>query len=228
MKKEKEKCAYCREEKGATRDHVISRALFPEKYDTTNPIIVPSCRECNNGFSIDEEYFRQFLNIFSMEHSKESEDIFNTKIRRSIERRPKIGHKAMSKMELVNLYTKGGIYLGKKTKVRISDKDWIRYYNVLDKYIKGLFFHEFNMPMPADFKIKHILGDKDKLLLKITSYVNKWNRENKEVFAYAYNSIPDSYNSIWITVYYNAIVFISFAIAEEEYDKMEATNEKNK
>lgn len=220
------RCTYCREEKEVTRDHVISRALFSEKYDKTNPIIVPCCRECNNGFSKDEEYFRQFLNFFSMEHSKESKDIFNTKIRRSIERRPQIGHKAMSKMEVVDLFTKSGIYLGKKTKINISDEDWIRYHNVLDKYIKGLFYHEFKMPLPADYKIKHVLGDNDEFLLKVTSQVNKWNKENKEIFAYAYNSIPNSYNSIWVTVYYNSMVFISLVVAEKKYNKMEATNKK--
>ena len=221
------KCAYCREEKKVTRDHVISRALFPKKYDKTNPIIVPSCRECNNGFSKDEEYFRQFLNFFSMEHSKESKDIFNTKIRRSIERRPQIGHKAMSKMEIVDLFTESGIYLGKKTKIDISDEDWIRHHTVLDKYIKGLFYHEFNRPLPVDYKIKHVLCDQDEFLLKVTSQVNKWNKENKEIFAYAYNSITDSYNSIWVTVYYDSMVFISFVIAEKEYDKMEAMSKKN-
>jgi len=222
MKKSKVgQCAYCRENKTITRDHVISKGLYPDGYDKADPIIAPSCRECNGGFSKDEEYFRLFLNNFSMEHSKESKDVFNTKIRRSIKLRPPIGHKMMKKMELVDYFTESGIYAGKMTKISISDEDWTRYHNVLDKYIKGLFYYEFNAPLPEDFKTKHILGDKDEYLLKITRQVNKWNKDDKEVFAYAYNSIPDSYNSIWVTVYYNTIVFISFVVAREEFDKME-------
>ncbi len=227
MQKTIEKCAYCREKKEATRDHVISRALFPEKYDKTNPIIVPSCRECNNGFSKDEEYFRQFLNFFSMEYSEESKNTFDTKIRRSIERRLQIGYKAMRKMELVDLYTSSGIYLGKKTKVDIPNEDWVRYHNVLDKYIKGLFYYEFDITIPVNFKIKHFLANKDASLLKIANKMSKWNIENKEVFAYSYNNVPDSYNSIWISIYYDAIVFISYVVTKKEYDKMEAMSKKD-
>lgn len=215
-------CAYCRDNKVVTRDHVISSGLYPDGYNKTNPIIAPSCRDCNGGFSKDEEYFRIFLNSFSMEHSEESREIFDTKIRRSIERRPQIGHKVMSRMELVDCFSQSGIYLGKMTKVNIHDEDWARHHNVLDKFIKGLFYHEFNQPIPADFRIKHVLGDKDEYLLKITRQVNKWNKDNRKVFAYAFNNILGSFNSIWVTVYYNTIVFISFVVSKEEFDKMEA------
>jgi len=224
MSKKIKQCVFCGEKKIVTRDHVISRGLFPEKYEKTNLIIVPSCEDCNSGFSSDEEYFRLFLNNLSMEHSKESEEIFNTKIKRSIERRPQIGHKVKNKMELVDYFTKNGIYLGKKTKINISDNDWDRYHNVLDKYIKGLFYHEFKIPMSADYKIEHVLGNKDEYLQKITKEVNKWNLDNKEIFAYAHNSLSDSYDSIWVTVYYNTIVFISFALTKEKYDEMDAIN----
>ncbi|MCX6796541.1 MAG: hypothetical protein NTW06_03525, partial [Candidatus Falkowbacteria bacterium] len=64
------KCVYCGEEKQTTRDHVISRNLFPESYKQKNPIIVPSCAECNKGFSLDEEYFRNFVCGLVLEHSQ--------------------------------------------------------------------------------------------------------------------------------------------------------------
>lgn len=48
-------CAYC----GTipdTRDHVPSKILLEKPFPENLPV-VPSCLECNNGFSLDEEYF---------------------------------------------------------------------------------------------------------------------------------------------------------------------------
>lgn len=38
-----------------TRDHVPSRVLLDEPYPENLPVL-PSCRSCNNSFSLDEEY----------------------------------------------------------------------------------------------------------------------------------------------------------------------------
>lgn len=48
-------CSYC----GATsdtRDHVPSKILLEEPYPENLPV-VPCCHKCNQGFSLDEEYF---------------------------------------------------------------------------------------------------------------------------------------------------------------------------
>ena len=47
-------CAYCGRDT-PTRDHVPSRVLLDEPYPENLPV-VPACRECNEGFSADEEY----------------------------------------------------------------------------------------------------------------------------------------------------------------------------
>lgn len=48
-------CAYCGEYPD-TRDHVPSKIIL-EKPFPENIHVVPSCLKCNNGFSLDEEYF---------------------------------------------------------------------------------------------------------------------------------------------------------------------------
>ncbi len=48
-------CAYCGEFPN-TRDHVPSKILLEKPYPENLPV-VPSCLKCNNGFSLDEEYF---------------------------------------------------------------------------------------------------------------------------------------------------------------------------
>jgi len=48
-------CAYCGEFPD-TRDHVPSKILLEKPFPENLPV-VPSCLNCNNGFSLDEEYF---------------------------------------------------------------------------------------------------------------------------------------------------------------------------
>lgn len=47
-------CVYCGGDT-RTRDHVPSKVFIDEPYPTNLPV-VPACRSCNEGFSIDEEY----------------------------------------------------------------------------------------------------------------------------------------------------------------------------
>lgn len=48
-------CSYCGDFQD-TRDHVPSRILLDEPYPENLPV-VPCCYKCNQGFSLDEEYF---------------------------------------------------------------------------------------------------------------------------------------------------------------------------
>jgi hypothetical protein len=48
-------CAYCGKFPD-TRDHVPSKILLEKPYPENIPV-VPCCLDCNNGFSLDEEYF---------------------------------------------------------------------------------------------------------------------------------------------------------------------------
>jgi hypothetical protein len=48
-------CVYCGKE-AVTRDHAIPRCLLEKPFPPNLPT-VPSCRECNGGYSKDEEYF---------------------------------------------------------------------------------------------------------------------------------------------------------------------------
>ena len=209
------KCVYCGEKKETTRDHVVSKCLFPKSYQKKNPIIVPSCTGCNRSFSLDEECFRNFICGLALERSQYAYELCFSTIKRSIQRRPQIGYKAMNQMDLVDLYTKSGIYLGKKTIIHITEEDWKRYFYILDKYIKGLFFYEFKEVLPKDYKIKHFLGN-DKMLENF-KHIRKWNMDNKEIFAYGYNFIPNTYKSVWATIFYDSIFFISFLAREEDF-----------
>ena len=48
-------CVFCNGGSKGTRDHVPSRVFLDPPFPTNLPV-VPACRDCNNGFSRDEEY----------------------------------------------------------------------------------------------------------------------------------------------------------------------------
>jgi len=48
-------CTYCHRDTD-TREHVPSRILLDEPYLDNLPVL-PACAKCNQGFSLDEEYF---------------------------------------------------------------------------------------------------------------------------------------------------------------------------
>jgi hypothetical protein len=116
-------------------------------------------------------------------------------------------------MDLVEHYTKSGIYLGKRARITISDDDWKRYCNVLTKYVKGLFFHEFKRILPLGYRIMHFLGNEK--MIEDIRYM-KWNWDDEAVFAYGYVFVPNTYESAWVTVFYDSIFFVS-AVASEKF-----------
>lgn len=203
-----DRCIYCGSNQNLTDDHIPSKCLFPESHSKTNLITVPSCQSCNKSYSRDEEYFRNFVTFLTVDKSKRADELFLSKIKRSMIRSPAIRQAALDKMKMVNLISNDGLCLGEKTKVAITEEDWARHHRVLDKYIKGLLYKELGAILPEEYQIKHFMGN-DKLL-KIVQQMKKWDFNNKDVFFYGYNELPGSYKSIWTTVYFNQAFFVSF------------------
>lgn len=129
-------------------------------------------------------------------------------------------------MELVDVISQAGIYLGKATALRIEGEDWNRSCNVLTKYIKGLFFYTFSRTAPSKYGLKHFMGNDN--LLDQLRYVNKWNWDNREVFAYGYNFVPNTYESVWATVFYDSRFFLSCMAPAEILKQLDGEKRTNK
>ncbi|NMB84190.1 HNH endonuclease [Candidatus Roizmanbacteria bacterium] len=220
---EKFRCVYCGEKfpiKEKSPDHIPSKSLFPKGKALNNPIKIPSCRTCNQSFSLDEEYFRIFLVNQTVDDSFIASQLFYTKIADSIKRRPQIGHKIMNNMKLVDLYTKSGIYLGKKTAIRFSDEDWKRYHHVLDKYIKGIYYHYQNKRVEdSGFVIRHKMIKHMDLINKDLFKTVKACLDNKTVFIYGYSFVPATGQGIIITTFFEKINFMSFVASPVNFEQ---------
>lgn len=218
-------CIYCG--KPATRrgDHIPSKNLF--KGIGLTPVIVPSCTSCNKGFSGDEEYFRHIVCMICAEHSFTANYIFETAVKRSMSARPALGLYMLSKMVVVDLYSPNKIFLGKRTKYDLDEKDHERIFRVIDKYVKGLFFHEYGYVIPSSYKIKNfwITNKLEKTLEEnISNYNVKMIKE--EIFSYGYNKIPDQADSIWAFAFYGKPLFMSFVVPTSKYEEMEKLHAK--
>lgn len=220
MKKTTEICCYC-DNIATTKDHVLSRALFPDQYKTdSQQITVPSCKACNGSMSKDEEYFRNFLTYISGDKSPIAESVFNGPVRRSILRRRSIGLQALNRMSLVETYTPSNIYIGKRTKVSITSTDWQRYFRVLDKIIKGLIYHETGRKVPPSYRLLHMYATDNKNAVDYGSKYTKILRiPYAGIFAYRFDFVPEKVDSMWFTQFYGHMLFLSFVVDHESFEK---------
>lgn len=200
-------CIFCGKP-ADTKEHIPAKQFFKSIPDK-NLITVPSCSACNKSFQKDEDFFRQFYVSMLMDRSPQAKELMENEISRSITRAPALGHQMFSQMELVDHY-KAGIYLGQKTAYKVSDLDRERINRVVNKIVKGLFFHEFEQTLPKDWVVKIIwISPKIEKELKLDDLAQtlRWNVIKEDTFAYGVNHVPNTYQSVWIIDLFKAPLF---------------------
>jgi hypothetical protein len=214
-------CIYCGQQKELTVDHIPPKCLFP-KPRPNNLITVPSCSSCNSGESKDDEYFRMML-TFSIEASQHPEikNLIPT-ILRSLNKPEKFGfsqafYKTLSDVEL---QTKSGLYLGKTAKYQADEK---RLNRVVNRILKGLFYHEIGSRLPDKYEVctyshwifrdmlyipPDIIDNLQKTLAMLDPIKPKI--IGNDIFSYKY-CLPcnaDQNNSIWLFTFFNKIDYL--------------------
>lgn len=206
-----EKCVYCNAI-AEDEDHIPSKNSYKGIIQNIKPIKVPSCKKCNNGLSKDEVFFRDVIVNLRYDKSLSATALLESVIKRSIIRKPALAKKLFSKMKLIDLYSKDGIFLDKKTMIKFEENDHKRIFNVLDKYIKGLFYQNFRQPFPPDWFIKHHwLTPELESKLSILNNLN-WQKIDENIFSYGFNFVPNTHQSIWCLIFFKKPLFVSFAI----------------
>ena len=76
-------CVYCGR-RSSTRDHVPSKVLLDEPYPDQLPV-VPACQNCNQSFSLDEEYLACAIDV-ALSGTVDTNGIGRPKIRRIMEK----------------------------------------------------------------------------------------------------------------------------------------------
>jgi hypothetical protein len=146
-------CVYCGERDATTVDHIPPRCLFDRQPATL--IKVPSCFPCNNGASMDDEYFRTVL---SFRHDVDHPDaeVARQAALRSLTRPEAPGWRAafLRSAREVQLRTEAGLYLGP---AGVYTVDTPRVDRVVRRIVTGLLYGETGKPLPAGYETKAYL-----------------------------------------------------------------------
>ena len=203
-------CVYCATNKANTEDHIPSKGLFLNKTGV-DFYKIPACDECNRGFSKDEEYFRNLICNLSLESSPDANILFDTKIKRSVQRKSALANSLFQQMQLVDFVIEGGVYIETKTKITVPVEDRRRIENVITKYAKGLFYQHFGKIMPEDHIIKMAWPIQDKKLLPLISEI-KPTKLFSDIFAYGLGYVPNTYNCTWLLLFFKKVPFLVFTV----------------
>ena len=114
-------CAYCGNYP-ETRDHVPSKIILEKPFPENLPV-VPSCSECNEGFSLDEEYFACLIEC-TICGTTDTENLNRDRIAKILNRKPKLKSKLSEAI----------VYENDKTYFKIEKE---RIENVLSKLAFG-------------------------------------------------------------------------------------------
>jgi hypothetical protein len=144
------RCAYC----GApatTRDHIPPKKLFPQPW-TDDLITVPACGTCNNCSSSDDEHFIWMMTISVKavgEHADNArKQRFSTP---TTPRRQRMAANVLQGLTRAAITTPAGLYLGHATLV---DADLERVNRVLERIVRGLYFKELGVAVPANRSVR--------------------------------------------------------------------------
>lgn len=178
-------------------DHVPPRFIFG-KNPPPNLRKVPSCRDCNNSFSKDEEYFRLIITGF-LSHTTQANDIFDSKISRSFDRSPIIEN-AFWKLLKID---------PEKNKPYV-DFDIERIQRVASKICVGLSYLELGgAPDKTDGFVMKLFSKEDYLNVNDDIFLNcPQNNHGAPFFKYRFNSGIKQFSSVWEMEYYESVIII--------------------
>lgn len=208
-------CAFCGIRKSDRTGHIISRNLFANTSSVNfDGYTAPACKECETGYLKDEEFFRNIITKLGYEGSENARELFHSKIVRSITRKPALAISEFEQMELVDLYTPSGIWIGRRTKITLQPRDKKRIENILVRYTKGLFNKHFGTPIPEDFDIKVAWPEQMKEVINTAGKIKPLAKFG-DVLTYGYGHVENTYNSAWLFLFYEKTPFLVFVVNDD-------------
>ena len=206
------KCYFCGKKNPDTKDHIPPRGVFP-KIPKGQLITVPAHKKCNSDFCKDDELFRNFI-ITESNRTLEGIKAWDKQVVESFKKNPGAKKDLRNRLKSVLVKFKSGAYICEEAvfaEKSLYDRQIIR-------ITKGLFYHKFQEPLPADISIKVSKWDVPEVSLP---YWNKFFAKNgfrpklihivPDIFSYFYGTAKeDKYKGMAIMVFYNTVVLISF------------------
>ncbi|MCL2762485.1 MAG: hypothetical protein FWD36_04665 [Treponema sp.] len=198
-------CSYCGN-RPDTRDHVPSKILLDKPFPENLPV-VPCCLECNNKFSVDEEYVSCIFECI-IKNICEIKNIKNIRIRNIFERK-------------ITLYKKVKELFSNNDIQQILYQEKERINNVLVKLSKGHYKYEFGEPMfnsPDIINTNILKYMKDDDLNKYFSFI----KENifPEIWSRSFINFYQKELFWWIEVQENVYLYLVYRDGDKSIVKI--------
>ena len=207
MKKNKDKilCAFCGEP-AKSKDHVPPKGVFPDP-KPTDLITVPACKKCNSETKLDDEYFRWLVATGSAK-SETAVKLIKQRVLPRFKRRSALLRNIMKGSVEVAVYSEGGIYLGRKPAFRF---DRSRIQVVIDKTVRGLYYHELGVVLSTEVVIKDFLLNPiidDKYKQTVLSFPLR--NIGGGIFSYRFHANKDvPSESFWFLMFFDKTLFLT-------------------
>jgi hypothetical protein len=222
-------CCYCGISPGKESDHVPARGFFPKPRPTNDKFIrVPTCGRCNRGtwidggspISEDEEYVRStMIAEWHAGNHPAAIALLNNEVTRSVAKRPNLGRTFYRNIHHRNMRLDNEIVV---PDVGAFELDWNRVRRVLEKIVRGLFYHEMGKRLPDDHEVVvEILtmagvgnspkwNDPAMQVLLAETRLNSPRRIGDGVFSYAWHASSDTSDSSVVAVlgFYDGVYFV--------------------
>jgi hypothetical protein len=227
MKKKKRLCVICNEKPATTDDHIPPKCLFASK-DRINLIKLPTCLDCNNHSSKDDEYLRAILiSRADVEENQNTDELRNALMRSLSDPKQHGFQKLYSKAIVVKkVFSPAGLYLGDHP---VFSVDYGRLEKVLSKVIRGLYYYHSARVLRNDYSIKIIAEDdlnlqpqklKDFIKSKILFYVDKTvlHKIGENTFHYKYLlTKEDKCAGAWVLRFYGKVHFLALVLKNQDF-----------
>ena len=207
-------CTFCASLDAHTVDHVPPKSFFRGR-GVTGLITVRACAACNSGASADDEYVRDTI----LKHHEVGEQPAAISQVASMLRgmanpkKQKYAEATMRSIRDVAVTTPAGLYLGTRPAFVI---DSARLKRTFERYIRGLYRHEFGRRVPTETEF-NIAVDPERVLaeqavVEATFLGGTTKVVDPEVFFYSYvRDEKPPHNSGWLLVFFNTFAVVGAA-----------------
>jgi hypothetical protein len=141
-------CVICSLRAAATRDHIPPRAFF--KGTSADFLTVPTCAECNNGASYDDEDMRFFLSMQIGKQTSAAAALWEKGALKSVRRKASLRNQVTQTARKVELRSADGTIMNRivvEVPARLYD-------SVFGRITRGLYFAHTGRILPAAVPIQ--------------------------------------------------------------------------
>ena len=218
-------CIYCGVANATTIDHVPPKCPFA-KGNRGRLVRVPSCTDCNNGFSRDDEFFRHVLHlrkdVFDLPEAREARD----STLRALGRKDHRGlRQTTARNTSIAPKWNGSIYSGISQYLTYDSN---RLSRVASRAVYGLWWEAFQERLPDDylcFAMETTVWEKggsspENYIVDVaTARVRTYLDDQQVCFVATEQNLEDPFTTRWFLGFYGKAFFSGFTLPKVGIDK---------